>query len=128
MAKVLKHKSAAAGACKTWNISESSLFRDSLNRNSVVFRDLPQKLERFIEVKLDNPLSARYGKHDRPMTGPLTGFWHAHLRDDAILIYNFKDRCVNLVYVATHAEVEGKRCKMTATRLSEFNLSKAGRA
>lgn len=104
-----------------WDTTRSSLFEDSLARNTVVFKDLPEKLERFIDIKLADPMHARYGKHDGPMSGPFKGFNHAHLRDDAIMIYTLKGRKLNLIYIATHAEVEGKRCARTAERLTRLN-------
>lgn len=114
-----KLKSQSANTSSQWNISESPLFRESLTRNTVIFADLPQKLEKFLEVKLQNPLSSRYGKHDSPCRpgSALEGFHHCHLRDDAILIYQLKERRVHLVYIAPHAEIEGKRLKQTAKRL-----------
>jgi mRNA-degrading endonuclease YafQ of YafQ-DinJ toxin-antitoxin module len=104
-----------------WACTHSPVFQESLDRNTVVFRDLPQKLERFMEVKLSDPLRNRYGKHDSPMTGRFKGYYHAHLRDDAILIYTLKDRAVNLIYVSTHAEIEGRRCGLTHDRISAYN-------
>ena len=88
VAKVIK-KTNARLTNGQWKISYSPVFLDSFERNQIVFNDLGTKLERFLTVKTQNPLSNRYGKHDRPMTGALTGFWHCHLRDDAVLIYNF---------------------------------------
>jgi mRNA-degrading endonuclease YafQ of YafQ-DinJ toxin-antitoxin module len=102
-------------------MTTSPVFQDSLDRNAIVFPDLPQKLERFIDVKADDPLRNRYGKHDSPMTGPLKGFYHTHLRDDAILIYKLKDKAVNLVYVCPHAEIEGKRARTMREKLSAYN-------
>lgn len=110
--------SVAAGR---WDTTRSPLFQDSLERNTIIFKDLPEKLERFIDIKLSDPMKARYGKHDGPMTGPFKGHNHAHLRDDAIVIYTLKGRKLNLIYIATHAEVEGKRCARTAERLTRFD-------
>lgn len=62
----------------------------------------------------------RYGKHDGPMSGPLSHFLHCHLRDDAILIYKLKNRSIYLVCVVQHADIEGKRLKLTAKRVSGF--------
>lgn len=103
-----------------WGVSRTDIFDESLRDNLRTFPDLREKLAKFIEVKLADPLNAKYGKHDRPMTGPLVGFWHAHLRDDAILIYNLQNHCVNLVYIATHADIEGKRHARTVARLGPY--------
>lgn len=105
-----------------WGISQSPIFADSLVEHQRVFPDLKEKLAKFVSVKLPNPLAphAKYGKHDSPMTGPLVGFWHCHLRDDAILVYNFNNRCVNLVVIVSHAEIEGKRAKLTGKRIAPF--------
>jgi len=105
---------------KPWGIFHSSIFDSSMMEHLRVFPDLGEKLAKFIEVKLDNPLVNKYGKHDRPMTGPLVGFWHCHLRDDAILIYNFKDRDIQLVCIVSHAEIEGKRTKAVVKRIAPF--------
>jgi mRNA-degrading endonuclease YafQ of YafQ-DinJ toxin-antitoxin module len=104
-----------------WPMIKSPVFQESLDRNAIIFPDLHEKLERFAEVKSDDPLRNRYGKHDSPMNGRLKGFYHAHLRDDAILIYKLKDKAVNLVYVCPHSEIEGKRCGKTAEKLSAYN-------
>jgi mRNA-degrading endonuclease YafQ of YafQ-DinJ toxin-antitoxin module len=87
---------------------------------ATTFPDIRTKLNKFVETKIRDPLTARYGKHDRRMIGDLTGFWHCHLRDDAVLIYSLSQRVMTLVYLAPHAEIEGKRLKMTARRLSQF--------
>lgn len=102
-----------------WRFECSDLFQDSLAANTVIFADLPERLRRFIEVKLPNPMNARYGKHDRQLTARLKGFWHTHLRDDAVLIYHLKDRCLTLVYIAKHSEIEGKRLNKLADRLAK---------
>jgi mRNA-degrading endonuclease YafQ of YafQ-DinJ toxin-antitoxin module len=103
-----------------WGVLHSNMFEVSLREHMVVFPDLPEKLAKFLEVKMENPLTARYGKHDRPFTGPLVGFWHAHLRDDAILIYNLKNRCVHLVCICSHAEMEGKRAVKLGKKIAAF--------
>lgn len=100
-----------------WGVSKSPIFEQSLKNNLKTFPDLKEKLAKFIDVKLPNPLSTKYGKHDRPMTGELVGFWHCHLRDDAVLIYTLKNRNINLIYIATHAELEGKRLRRTGKKL-----------
>lgn len=108
------------GAGRKWPVTTSPVFQDSLDRNTIIFNDLPKKLDRFIDIKGDDPLRSRYGKHDSPMTGPFKGFYHTHLRDDAILIYKIKDQAINLVYVCPHSEIEGKRSRKTMERLSVY--------
>lgn len=107
-----------------WGVSYSDIFADSLRENTVIFADLPDRVEKFIEAKSADPLSVRYGKHDRPMTGALVGFWHTHLKDDAVLVYNLVNRCVNLVYIAKHSEIEGNRLRKTAERLAAYNVTR----
>lgn len=106
---------------RNWSFTHSPFFQESLERNAIVFNDLPAKLEKFKGVKAQDPLRNKYGKHDSPFTGPLKGFYHAHLRDDAIIIYKLKDRAVDLVYISTHAEIEGKRRRSMVNRLSAYN-------
>ncbi len=110
------------GAQTPWGISRSPVFDDSLTNHERVFPDLNEKLAKFINVKLPNPIAptARYGKHDSPMTGPLVGFFHCHLRDDAILIYRLRNRTVYLVAIVSHSEIEGKRAKLTGKKLAPF--------
>jgi mRNA-degrading endonuclease YafQ of YafQ-DinJ toxin-antitoxin module len=81
-----------------------------------VFPDLPAKISKFVETKKDNPLMARFGKHDSRMIGTLAGLWHCHLRDDAVLIYCLKNKCIHLIAVVSHADIEGKRLRATAAR------------
>lgn len=101
-----------------WTVARSSIFDESLAECSRTFRDLPEKLEKFVQLKADNPLTApKFGKHDRRMVGELAGFHHCHLRDDAVLIYALVNRTIQLVYIVPHAEIEGKRLKQTAKRL-----------
>lgn len=104
-----------------WAVSRTPIFDESLKRNTKIFPDLPQKLAKFIEVKKQNPFQNRYGKHDRPFTGPLIGFFHAHLRDDAILIYKLQNKSIVLVYICSHAEIEGNRHKQTIKMLEPYN-------
>jgi mRNA-degrading endonuclease YafQ of YafQ-DinJ toxin-antitoxin module len=104
----------------SWRVDRSELFDDSLERMKVVFADLPDKVNKFLATKSPNPLLYKYGKHDRRMTGDLAGFYHCHLRDDAVLIYSLSNRVMSLIYIAPHAEIEGKRLKTTARRLSQF--------
>ncbi len=96
------------------------MFQDTLSEKLRIFPDLKEKLQKFVDVKLENPISNRYGKHDSPFTGPLVGFWHAHLRDDAIIIYNLKNRSLHLVAIVSHAEIEGKRAKKMKNKLDQF--------
>lgn len=105
------------GSKSAWAVERSELFDDSFGRAAVVFTDLNDKLEKFLKIKSDDPIQNRYGKHDRRMTGDLAGFWHCHLRDDAVLIYQLSGKTMTLVYIAPHAEIEGKRLKQTAKRL-----------
>ncbi len=101
-----------------WGVSFSSIFKQSLVDCAKVFPDIEAKVEKFFSVKLGNPLSSPYGKHDRPMTGPLAGLWHCHLRDDAVLIYRLKNHCIHLVMIVAHADIEGKRQRHTMQRLA----------
>ena len=101
----------------TWTVERSELFDDSLSKIAITFPDVGERLDKFVETKKNDPLKTRYGKHDRRMIGDLAGFWHCHLRDDAVLIYSLGGKKMTLVYVAPHAEIEGKRLKQTAKRL-----------
>jgi mRNA-degrading endonuclease YafQ of YafQ-DinJ toxin-antitoxin module len=102
---------------REWGFTYSHLFQSSLIDGTRVFADLPTKVERFVSLKKDNPLSSLYGKHDRPCTGELVGFWHCHLRDDAVLIYKLMNRCVHLICIIKHADMEGRRLKNTSARI-----------
>lgn len=108
----------------TWTITKTDIFDESLARHSVVFPDLPEKLNKFAGLKRENPIRARYGKHDSPLSSRLVGFWHCHLRDDAVLIYNLVNRAINLVCIVSHAEIEGRRLGTMAERLSKYNTAK----
>jgi mRNA-degrading endonuclease YafQ of YafQ-DinJ toxin-antitoxin module len=118
----IRHYIDLIEAAQDWGISQSPVFAQSLADNMRIFPDLKEKLAKFVQVKLPNPIgpNARYGKHDSPMTGPLVGFYHCHLRDDAILIYNLVNRCVNLVIIVSHAEIEGKRAKLTGKKIKPY--------
>lgn len=105
---------------KPWGVTVTPLFSDTLKRNKATFPDLDEKLKKFVEVKTANPLQNKYGKHDGPFTGPLSGFYHAHLRDDAIIIYNLKNHAINLVAIVSHAEIEGKRSKKVWKQIAPF--------
>jgi len=107
-------------AQQPWGVSKTDIFDESLRRHMRVFRDLDVKLAKFLEVKIDNPMMNRYGKHDGPFSGPLVGFHHCHLRDDAILIYNLANRCINLVLIVSHAEIEKRAAVATANKIAPF--------
>lgn len=115
-------KNKASQSDQPWTVDYSAIFQDSFKAHSVVFPDLGDKLKKFIEIKLPNPIdpSNRYGKHDGPFTGPLVGFWHCHLRDDAILIYKLQNRSILLVCVVAHAEIEGKRAQKMAKKIAPY--------
>lgn len=100
----------------------SSIFAESLAATRRIFPDIDEKIKRFVATKLPNPIAreAKYGKHDGPMTGPLAGFYHCHLRDDAILIYRLAGRSILMVCVVSHAETEGKRGKKLRNNLRPF--------
>lgn len=104
----------------SWRVERSELFDDSFDRAALIFTDLEDKLEKFLIAKIADPIHNKYGKHDRRMIGDLSGFHHCHLRDDAVLIYSLSQKVLTLVYVAPHAEIEGKRLKLTARRLSRI--------
>lgn len=106
-----------ARAPTEWGITYSPIFESSLIEQLQTFPDLADKLARFVAIKKPNPVAATCGKHDRPMTGELVGLWHCHLRDDAVLIYRLKNHCIHFVCIVTHAQIEGKRLKMTRSRI-----------
>ena len=101
-----------------WTVDYTDLLAPSLLEMRRTFPDIDEKLKKFIDLKLTNPLAARYGKHDGPFTGPLAGFYHAHLRDDAIIIYKLKNRAIIIVMLVRHAEIEGRRAKSIRNLLS----------
>ena len=106
---------------KPWGVTVSPLFTDSLKKTRLVFPDIDDKLKKFIEVKSVDPIQNKYGKHDGPFTGsPLKGFYHAHLRDDAIIIYNLKNRAINLICILPHSEIEGRRMLNTSKILQAY--------
>lgn len=107
-------------ARQPWGVSMTNIFAPSLAEHRRVFPDLDEKLAKFIGLKTPDPITARYGKHDRPFTGPLVGFWHCHLRDDAILIYNLQNHAINLVAICSHSEIEGKRAQKMSKRLNSY--------
>jgi mRNA-degrading endonuclease YafQ of YafQ-DinJ toxin-antitoxin module len=103
-------------------IRVSNQFVPSLERNRTIFPDLSEKLIKFIQVKMNDPLNGRFGKHDSPFASgtPLAGFKHCHLRDDAILIYTMAGGCLNLYYICPHKEIEGKMTKKTSGLLQSM--------
>lgn len=115
-------KSKAAKSDQPWSVDYAPIFQPSFKEHLVIFPDLGDKLKKFLEIKLANPIdpSNRYGKHDGPFTGPLVGFWHCHLRDDAILIYKLVGRSVLLVCVVNHAEIEGRRAQKMAKKIQPY--------
>lgn len=115
-----KNKSSAEQT--PWTVDYASIFQDSFKQHQVVFNDLGDKLKKFLDVKLPNPIDPnnRYGKHDGPFTGPLVGFWHCHLRDDAILIYKLAGRSILLVCIVSHSEIEGKQAQKMARKISPY--------
>lgn len=108
------------GAQLSWGVTRSDMFEESFKNCLRIFPNLDAKLLSFLEAKLQNPLTVRYGKHDRPFTGPLIGFSHCHLRDDAILIYTLRNRSINLICVVNHAQIEGKRARAMSKRLEPY--------
>lgn len=107
---------------KSWGVVASPLFDNSLIETRRVFSDIEDKLEKFIDLKAPNPLdpSNRMGKHDSIMTGALAGYWHCHLRDDAILIYKLTKRCIHLISIVAHADIEGKKKYKYAKKLAKI--------
>ena len=107
-------------ALQPWGVSKTDLFDQSLREMAAKVPDLRDRLKRFIDIKLPNPLSrdALVGKHDRPFTALLVGYWHCHLSRDAILIYRLQDRCVQLVMICQHSDIEGKRLVATARKVA----------
>lgn len=103
-----------------WEISVTPLFAPSLMLQIKRYSDLKEKLDKFVEVKKENPLIAKFGRNDYPFTGALVGFWHAHLKEDAIIIYNLKNRCINLICVVSHTEIEGRREKQVLKQIDGF--------
>lgn len=102
-----------------WSIVKSSIFDASLAKAKRVFPNIDEKLSRFVEIKLPNPIDRnnRYGKHDGPMSAALAGYNHCHLRDDAVLIYTIRGRSIFLLDIVTHSEIEGKAALKVAKRL-----------
>lgn len=105
-----------------WGVTVSSMFAQSVLDTRKIFPDIEERIKKFVAVKQPNPIDPnnRYGKHDRQFTGPLVGFWHCHLRDDAILIYKLANHSIFLVAVVSHADIEGKRAQKMAKKLSVF--------
>ena len=103
-----------------WGVSKSSLFDASFSAMLPRVSDLRQRLARFLDIKLPNPLSptARVGKSDSPLKPPFQGLWHCHLAPDVILIYRLINRSIQLMLICQHADIEGKRMKVTARTLA----------
>lgn len=103
-----------------WVIARGRLFDQSLEQMATKVPDLRERLARFATVKLPNPLSreAVFGKHDTAFT-LMPGFRHCHLAPDAILIYRLVGRCVQLVLICQHHDIEGKRIRALGKRLAE---------
>jgi mRNA-degrading endonuclease YafQ of YafQ-DinJ toxin-antitoxin module len=107
-------------ALRSWSVEKSIDFERTLARMRVTFPDLPEKLEKFLATKIDDPVFSKYGKHDRRMVGHLHGLYHCHLRDDAVLIYALSQKVIRLICVTPHAEIEGRRLKLTAQRIAKL--------
>ncbi len=105
---------------RSWGVVQSDEFASSMAKMLITFPDLKRKLKKFLDAKIDDPVNNKYGKHDRRMVGDLAGFYHCHLRDDAVLIYGLSKRVITLICVTPHAEIEGRRLRLTARRLSQF--------
>lgn len=105
-----------------WGVSVSPMFAETVLQTRKIFPDIEERIKKFVAVKTPNPIDPnnRYGKHDRQFTGPLVGFWHCHLRDDAILIYKLANHAIFLIAVVSHADIEGKRAQKMAKKLSVF--------
>jgi mRNA-degrading endonuclease YafQ of YafQ-DinJ toxin-antitoxin module len=103
-----------------WTISKTPAFDASIQVMLPKVHDLRERLQRFIDIKLPNPLAAtaRAGKNDRPFTALLVGFWHCHLAPDAILIYRLANHSIQLILVCQHADIEGKRLQQMGKRLA----------
>jgi mRNA-degrading endonuclease YafQ of YafQ-DinJ toxin-antitoxin module len=103
-----------------WTIDPTDLFNESFRAMLTRVPDLRDRLKRFADIKLPNPISrdALVGKHDRPFTGLLVGYWHCHLAPDAVLIYRLKNHAVQLLLVCQHQDIEGKRAKAVLKTLA----------
>ncbi len=107
---------------RPWAIERVPLFKETHDKARTVFPDIDSKLEKFIDLKLPNPIdpSRRFGKHDSPFSALLKGFWHCHLRDDAVLIYKLQDRKIKLIAVVPHADMERSRLRLLAKKLAPY--------
>lgn len=108
-----------------WRVEPAKGLAWSLAQGTVIFSDLPDRLVKFCEVKCPDPVRNRYGKHDGRMTGPFSGFWHTHLKDDAVLIYTLNSGTVTLVDLVPHRDLEGKRGARLARKLRNLNLKES---
>lgn len=96
------------------------LFLESFENHKKRVKNLPERLERFINFKKDNPFK-RYGKHDYPFTGPLQGYNHVHLADDTILVYKIKNDILKCLMIISHEEILGtNRAKQIKTKLDSI--------
>ena len=93
-------------------------FKASLDAMEKKYPDLLARLDRFIDVKVPNPLAAKYGKTDGPFSDYLRGFWHCHLAPDAILIYRLRNRTVELALICQHDDLSRKRIKTLDKQLA----------
>ena len=105
-----------------WSVEYAPCFEQSITDAQVIFPDIREKLKKFIDYKLANPVINTYGKHDKLMVPktPLAGFCGCHLRDDAVLIYRLKNRVIFLIKIVSHAEIEGKRLRLLAQQLAPY--------
>lgn len=119
---LIEGKNRAPQQQEPWKIVASDIFAESVAKTRRIFRDIDEKIVKFSEVKLANPIANKYGKHDGPMTPgtPLAGFLHCHLRDDAILIYRLGNRQIFLVCIVSHADIEGKRGNKLGKSLRQY--------
>jgi len=109
---------------KPFGIMISNMFAASLTKTERTFPQIKDQLRKFAAVKRDDPINGKYSKQDYPYSGagPLAGYHHCHLRDDAILIYTIKNNCLNLLFMCSHAEVEGKMVPKMARLLGGLAL------
>jgi mRNA-degrading endonuclease YafQ of YafQ-DinJ toxin-antitoxin module len=110
-----------AAEAPPWGVTKSPLFDASFSAMLPKAPDLPERLARFLDIKLPNPLSptARAGKADSALKPPFQGLWHCHLAPDVILIYRLVNRSIQLMLICQHADIEGKRMKATARTLAQ---------
>jgi mRNA-degrading endonuclease YafQ of YafQ-DinJ toxin-antitoxin module len=109
---------------KPFGIMLSNSFVESLAKTERTFPKIREQLLKFARVKRDDPINGKYSSQDYPYSGggPLAGYHHCHLRDDAILIYTIKNNCLNLLFLCAHADVEGKMLHRMAKILGGLSL------